>query len=374
MRQRRGEYMVYRDGWEKSEERYAAFWNGEIVDRCCCSVTAPRSKPIIACPPKRSPRDLGQKWLDPEFRLEQALHTFAHTYYGGDAYPMAWVNLGPGVTAAFVGAQFRLAEETVWFDADPPVKEWASRPSFHLDTDSLMWKTAKAITDIYSERACGNFLVGITDLGGNMDIVASLRGSGRLLYDLYDYPDEIKALIGETDLAWRQAYEILQGRIEESQRGSSAWMGIWCPERWFPLQCDFSAMISRKMFDEFVRPALAAEAAWFNRVIYHLDGPGEICHLESILEIKGIDGIQCVPGTMFQRRTGECYQSFCNELWIPVMKRIQDKGKLLVLNEVHPVELDELMNNLKPEGLFISMACTTVEEATGILKKIEKWK
>ena len=34
--------MRYREDWEKSKARQAAFWNGEILDRCCVSIMAPR--------------------------------------------------------------------------------------------------------------------------------------------------------------------------------------------------------------------------------------------------------------------------------------------------------------------------------------------
>jgi hypothetical protein len=366
--------MIYKEDWNKSAQRYEAFWQGVMLDRCCFAVTAPLGKPPAPRVPERAARDLEQKWLDPEFRLEQSLRSFAGTYYGGDAYPMFWNNLGPGVAAAFMGAGWRLAEGTVWFDADPPFKDWANRRAVRLDTESRMWKAAWELTKLFCEHAGDDYLVGITDLGGSMDIAASLRGSDRLLMDLYDNPDDVKKLVKEIDAAWKPAYDRLQSLIGEHQQGSCAWMGMWCPGRWYPLQCDFSAMISRRMFEDFVLPSLAQEAEWFDRVIYHLDGPGEICHLESILEIENINGIQCVPGTMFHERTGDCYQSFCNELWMPVLKRIQSKGRLLVLNEVHPIELGELMENLSPEGLFLSMECKTEAEAREMARRIEGWR
>lgn len=365
--------MIYRDGWDKSKDRYKAFWLGEIIDRCCCSIIAPRGKPLYTHPRPRTAKDLVEKWTDPEFRLEQALYSFNLTYFGGDAFPMFWNNLGPGVAAAFMGAGWRLAEDTVWFDVEPPIKDWVKRPIIKLDTDSALWKATWKMTELFSKNAGEDFLVGITDLGGSMDIAASLRGSDMLLYDLYDSPDEIKALISDIDKAWKQAYDRLQGLINQYIQGTCAWMGIWCKERWYPLQCDFSAMISKKMFDEFVKPVLAMEAGWFDHAIYHLDGPGEIVHLDSILDIEGIDGIQCVPGAMYHKSTGEFFHSFCNKLWLPVLKKIQKQGKRLVLTKVHTSEINTLMEYLSPKGLFISMNCKDEEEVMALEKKIERW-
>lgn len=366
--------MIYKDNWDKSKERYTAFWQREVVDQCCCWVTAPRDKPLrsVAQPPPA--RDITQRWLDPEYRLLQSMHQINTTYYGGDAYPMLWSNLGPGVAAAYMGAGWRLAEGTVWFDADPPIKNWPSRKPVGLDMDSPMWRATRDMTELFCKAAGDEFIVGITDLGGSMDIAASLRGSDVLLFDLYDYPEEVKALVTEIDTAWKQAYDRLQRLMSRYMQGTAAWMGPWCPGRWYPLQCDFSAMISKKMFDEFVQPALMLEAGWFNHTIYHLDGPGEIIHLDSVLETPGITGVQCVPGTLFQEGAGVCYESFLNEQWLPVMKRIQAKGKCLVMNEVYPGELDELMEHLSPKGLFFTISCGTEEEAKTIENKIRMWR
>ena len=32
--------MRYKEDWEKAKARFEAFWNHEIVDRCCISVTS----------------------------------------------------------------------------------------------------------------------------------------------------------------------------------------------------------------------------------------------------------------------------------------------------------------------------------------------
>lgn len=34
--------MYYKDDWDKARARFLAFWNRQIVDRCCLAVAAPR--------------------------------------------------------------------------------------------------------------------------------------------------------------------------------------------------------------------------------------------------------------------------------------------------------------------------------------------
>lgn len=367
--------LLFKEDWDdKCRERFNAFWSREIVDRCCFAVTAPRNKPVDLGIELRKADGLVQKWTDAEFRLAQAMHYFANTFFGGEAVPLFWNNLGPGVGASFMGSGYKLAEDTVWFDVNPPIKNWENRPEIKLNYSSEMWKIVWNMTELFCRNAKNRYLVGMTDLGGNLDIAVSLRGNDKLLFDLYDNPDEVKSLVDEIDKAWFQAYDKLWNLINEYIAGSAAWMGLWCEKRWYPLQCDFSAMISTKMFDKFVKPSLKQEAGSFDYAIYHLDGPGQIRHLDSLLEIDGITGIQCAPGSALFKNTSEFHPSFCNETWIPVLQRIQAKGKNLVLLEVHPSEINSLMDCLSPEGLFIATACETEDEAKELLKQVGAWR
>lgn len=360
--------MIFKEDWEDCKKRFNAFWEGEIIDRCCLSVTAPKTDI-----PFRQAKDPLQKWMDLEFRYEEAMYYFANTFFGGEAFPMFWNNLGPGLAASFVGSGFKLAEDTIWFDVDPIIKDWSNMPDIQFKEDSIMWKKVWEMTHTFLEESKDNYHVGITDLGGNMDIAVSLRGNEKLLYDLIDHPEEVKTLLNKIDEIWYQAYDKLQTMIENYVEGSSAWMGIWCEKRWYPLQCDFSSMISTQMFNSFVKPLLQKEADFMDFSIYHLDGPGQIGHLDSLLEINNINGIQCVPGETINVKTGKAYSTYCTKEWLPVYKRIQESGKNLVLNGVNPEEIDELLEYLSPKGLFISTSCRKEEDAKYLLKKAEKW-
>lgn len=366
--------MLFKEDWDQTKERFKAFWSGEIIDRCCFHITAPSKNPIDTGIKYRKAESLEEKWLDPEYRFMDAMHYFSHTYFGGEAFPLFWNNFGPGVGSTFMGSGYQLAENTIWFDQNPIIKDWNNMPDIRFNPQSEMWKTVYRMTEMFCKEAKGNYAVGVTDIGGNLDLAVSLRGNDALLYDLYDNPEEVKALVDQIDAIWIQVYDKLDQLISRYMEGVTAWMGLWCEKRWYPLQCDFCAMISTEMFDEFVKPSLQRAAKHLDYAIYHLDGPGQIRHLDSLMEIEGITGIQCVPGSTLFRNTGEFYPTYCNSTWIPVLKKIQEKGKNLVLTEVHPAELDELMEVLSPKGLYIAMSGKTEDEAKALLKKVEAWK
>ena len=85
------------------------------------------------------------------------------------------------------------------------------------------------------------------------------------------------------------------------------------------LQCDFCYMIGPEMFDEFVKPELAACCERLGNAFYHLDGIGQLPHLASMLQIEALKGIQWVPGTGTESEDG----------WAPVYQQIHAAGKLM---------------------------------------------
>ena len=166
-------------------------------------------------------------------------------------------------------------------------------------------------------------------------------------------------------MLWHRYFDALSTIIGKQQFGTGAWMGLWAPMRWYPLQCDFSAMISPDMFAEFVLPDLAEQCDRIDRTIYHWDGPNEIPHLDHLLSLEKLDGIQWVPG---DGKPG------CGDpQWWPLYKRIQKKGKRLVIAD-KAENLFQLIGNISPEGLCIQTGAETEAEADKFMTAVKKWK
>jgi hypothetical protein len=84
------------------------------------------------------------------------------------------------------------------------------------------------------------------------------------------------------------------------------------------LQSDFSYMISPAMFERFVLPDLVACCDVLDYTFYHMDGRGQLAHLDMLLSIKKLQGIQWQPGDG---------QPLADK-WLPVLRRIREAGKL----------------------------------------------
>ena len=147
------------------------------------------------------------------------------------------------------------------------------------------------------------------------------------------------------------------------------WMNIPSSKPWYPLQCDFCYMISPKQFSEFVLDDLIDQVNYMPRSIYHLDGVGELPHIDMLLDIEGLTGIQWTSGA----GNAELW----DEKWFDLYRKIQDKKKNIVLlsgiNEHDEAGAERLIKSLDPTGVYISFGCSSEDKAKDMLEKISRW-
>ncbi len=327
--------------WERVERDWTAWWAGEL-DRPLVMIESlePPSDVILPEAPSFTSNLPLEMPADEVIDRYQA-HLEAKRFYG-DAFPKWWPNFGPGIVAGFLGARVHPVPETVWFDP----AEQVSISDLHLayDPDNVWWRRVQELTRLAVERWGSNVAVAHTDLGGNLDILASLRTTQQLLLDLYDAPDEVARLVGEITRLWIRYYDELYEIIRAAGRGTTPWAAIWSPGRCYMLQCDFSYMISPEMFERFVLPDLAACCDTLDHGFYHLDGEGEIPHLDMLLSLERLRGVQWIPGDGAPPP----------EKWLPLLKRIRDGGKLCQLY-VSPQGARTIVRELGGQGFALAI-------------------
>lgn len=353
--------MLYKDDWDMAKTRLEAWWAGEVLDRAVIQVHAPRKHASNAhgWTAWNFPHNLDE----PEKAIEAFDAYCKDTFFGGEAFPNLWVNFGPGVIAAFLGIEPRIDVDTVWFEQP---MSWNDVDRINAVVDgNVWWSRVREATALALEMGQGKWITGLTDLGGSLDVNASLRGAQDLLLDLIDCPEKVDDLSRRMHRLWFDYYDGLFAILKTQQVGTSAWMGIWSPLQWYPLQCDFSAMLSPEMFASHVAPFLAEQCRALDHSIYHWDGPGQLPHLDHLLDIDELDGIQWTPGA------GQ--PGVASRHWHSLYRRIQAKGKRLVLIGAEPSEIEGILKDLKPQGLLISTWCANEEEAVDLLRHVERW-
>jgi hypothetical protein len=353
--------MDYKNNWEKSKERLKAFWNREVTDRCCVSVFAPKKGGAYS--PFPMPRDYQERvkyWTDGEFVLKRYRDCFENTYYGGEATPQIFLNLGAaGHAGFFKNARYQF-EDTLWFF--PTINDY-SKDILEFDPESFLYKKTIELAKYYANESKGSFLVSMPDIGGNADALAHLRGSENLLMDLVDEEDQVKAALKKIQEVWlkvnNEVYEIVKDNNEGG--GAITWLNTWAPGKHAQMQCDMSVMISPKDYNNFIIPELKAQSEWMDYCLYHLDGMEQLRHLDSLLSLDKLDVIQW---TSVEGQPSPLE-------FIPQLKKIQEAGKCLLIY-TNTREFEDLMEQLSSKGLYLLMDAPSEDEANEIIKRAEK--
>jgi hypothetical protein len=351
--------FVFKEDWPEARRRLEAWWQREIIDRCAFMVGAPRTGVTPReLPP---PRAMKSRWTDPAYVIEHTLARCESTFFGGECVPSLNLNVGPTCIGQFLGCDVVYQETTTW--KRPFVDDWDRDCStVTFDPENENWKDVVRLTEEAVKAAPGRFFVGVTDLGGYSDALSAFRGPERLCLDLIDCPEKLLRLRKPILEVWKKMFDTLHQIIRRTFEECIGWMGIWAPGTTFHPQDDFSCMISKKMYDEVFVPALVEQVRYIDYPIYHLDGPGAIRHLDTLLAIDELPAIQWVPGAGREPMT----------LWIPLIKRIQKAGKGVVLF-CGRGDVEELMRELSSRGLMLVTDAPTEEDARELLKKVKTW-
>ena len=314
--------------WQAARTNWQAWWDNQL------------ERPLVICdgyrdgwteshpdaPPKPNWTFAGIYPLNVpvERVLDHYQEILEAAFFLGDSLPKFYVNIGPGVLAALLGSHYEFVNRSTWFS--PPVTtDGISLEQVALDKinptlneEHPLWLRICDLTRAAVERWGSQLIYGMTDLGGNLDILASLIGTQRLALECHDHPQEVERLCAQIRHAWLTCYERLHIVLDSAGMGSSGWSCLWAPERMYMLQSDFAYMISPAMFKRFVMPDLEECCQALSYPFYHLDGKGQIRHLEHLLSMENLRGIQWIPGDGAPPA----------DAWLPLLKRIREGGKL----------------------------------------------
>lgn len=352
--------LLYKEDWPQARERLLAFWEHELVDRVCIGVTAPR--PDRKLLPESTDIIVQQTDLD----LHQArLHAeFGNHYYGGEALPISGTHLG---YASFGGRpRFERGETgyaiTDYVFVDPVIDDWDSN-RWHFDTESKWTERFIEITRRECLESHGKYLATLGAVLAPTDVLGLLRGYGPLCLDLYANPVQVR----QTQRELIDAYKWMHGycfELTDAQNQGSTVMDMWGPGRNGGLTCDFSCLISAEQFREFVIPELVELSRSFDHTFYHLDGVDALQHLPALLEVEELDGIQ------FNCAAQHAHLPV--QHWLPLYRRIQEAGKLVQIAAKYD-EVEEVISELGPRGIFIATGAPSIEAAEELLDNAVKW-
>lgn len=246
--------------------------------------------------------------------------TFESEIYLGDAFPHFYMR-STGILGAMLGQTYTIDVErgTIWFEEMKGLELDEIRPN--LTKYNKLYQRGLELIKAFQDEYGDDIALGIPNLGGMMDIVESMRGANNSLMDLYDDPDDVKRLNDDIYSAYEFSYKNYIDLISKSKSlGYSGWTPLLSQKPYFISQCDFCCMIGPEQFEEHVAGTLKKEADLIERSFYHLDGPGAVKHLDTIIKC-GFDGIQWINGAGSK--------PLDDKAWNEIYQKVHDAGLLL---------------------------------------------
>ena len=363
--------LLYKEDYRQARQRIEAFCEGEVLDRVCLSVTAPRrgTHPPAAHSGDVPHRPAFQMVEVPEFPSNEVRHTdlefilqfhhawLANTFWGGEALPVARNDLG------FVSTGL---PDVTFLPESPWGHPWLQRCSvddYQFDPGNRWWRQTYDIHMALLEDSQGKYFPGEPALIPPTDLLAGIRGPGDLCLDMIDDPDGVHEVLDHLTQVhrWRmeRVYEAIaaeksipvgspEGRDftpsadfsrNDSPEGRLL-LPPWCHK--FRIQCDF--------------------AQYFERVEYHLDGRQNLAHLPAVLEIDEVNYVQWVP------RPGDPQGLYWQDVWQAV--RATGRG---MQTSVPFDQVEQVLREWGPKGLWLTTTAPTEEAATDLLKHAETW-
>jgi hypothetical protein len=346
--------MYQNQDWDMATKRLTAFWHKAIIDRPCLQVYVDNKE----FEPEHSIADVAKSaehyWTDPEIFFLTNWKRNKKTIYYGEALPVLYPNAEH--VAIAMGSKVQFSMETIWINKSPGELADLDFSLVTLD-NSIIQQMARYFENLV-DAAKSECFIGFPHMGNAGDTLARMRGYGNMCIDLYDNLDYCINLEEQILRIWKMTFDLLYHIINQKMNGSCGWLPAWHPGRCALVEFDFCSLISPEHFKRYV-PFLVERAAFADHAIFHLDGPGAIKHLDTLLAIDEIGFIQWEPGA------GD--SNILN--WLPLMQKIQAAGKgLYVSGGVHSIEQAVvLLNELSPEGLMIPVSANSIDEARQFL-------
>lgn len=363
--------MLYKKNWEEAQIKWKNYWNRQNTGRPLMCIIANKEE---AMDPVRQEalksKDMEDKYLNAG-RIVERFRYFCETHeFLAESFPNLSIDFGPGSMAAYLGCNIVFNNNTVWFEEF--VEDWLEYKDLEYDPENEWFRKHIELFNRVKELAGDDFYIGIPDIMENMDVLASMRGAQNTIFDMVDEPEEVTRRIQQIDDIYFKYYDQFYNVVKDAQNGSCYTVfQIWGPGRTAKLQCDFSAMMSPGNFREFIQPSLRKQAKQLDHVLYHLDGPDAIKHVDALMEIDEIDALQWTSGDYGPDGTFE--------EWYQIYDKVVAAGKGLWV-KVYSGELEEWLERLDKlvarygsNALFLYFSPMPMERAQKLLEHAEKY-
>jgi len=297
------------------------------------------------------PEDIAvERFLDDTDRLFDL-----HEQAGGDLlfaaapfFGVPWLEaaLGCGVVADPVTGSMRSVPPP-GFEAHPQVPDFC---------DSHPW-VAKLLEFIpaLEARSAGRYPVGVTLMRGISDLLSALYGGDKFVYRMMDAPDEVRGVVERLTEFWIQFGRRLLESLPLFYGGTGSFLYcLWSPGKHIWMQEDAAALLSPRLYEEFILPADRALAAAFPRTIVHL-------HPTRFIPVKQLLETELSAVELHIDRDGPRAETL-----LPHYQRVLACKPLYIWGDLTAEDLDFVFSALPAQGLAVGVIVESPEQARSL--------
>ena len=351
---------TWKSNLEETKQRYINWWNHKGIILNMWEHFQEGVQPHAEITPPAPAKDLSQKWFDPQWRAEYLDWYVAHSSLKADILPVANTQLGPGSLAAILGGVFEGGEDTIWIHPHP---DFTNEIVFNPEHPN--WILHKELLKACKAKANGHYFVGMPDLMEGLDVLATLKGTDRVLLDTVMQPEILEQQMQQINDIYFKVFDELYDIIREGDEMAFCYFSSWAPGKMSKLQSDISTMISQDDYRRFVQPFIREQCQKIDYTLYHLDGVGAMHHLPALLEIEELNAIQWTPGV------GEPQGG--SPKWYDLYKKILAGGKSVMACWVTLDELKPLLDHIGADGVHLEMDFHNEKEVEQAMRIVEEY-
>jgi len=351
---------------EDKIKKYLTFWNSSPVERPLVGFSLGgwfSFQSYNAIQKYRGVERLTPEMLSPENHLgdydrivapfEEIEDDVIHSVAPIPAFP--WLE-------AMLGIPAQVGNESVW--AKEGGFDYRNTGKLDLSKDNPWRKKylefVSALQDRYGER----YPVGQPILRGTSDMVAALRGSQQMIFDLYDHPQEFQALA-------RVCTDFFIGLVKDQLAVTRPFHGgyvveqftLWAPGAIVRMQEDASALFSPDLYVKYLQEEDRRIASAFAYDVIHL-------HSSSLHLLDRF--VDVAPQKCFEINKDQ--GGWGVPRMIPLFKMVQSRGKrLMIRGKLDLADLDLVRKELSPRGLYLQVVIDKPEEAKSFKDFFRPW-
>jgi hypothetical protein len=263
---------------------------------------------------------------------------------------------------AMMGARVQVGDEAIWTLEGG--FEYADLDALDLSSDNPWRRKYLEFVAALNDRFHDRCPVGQPILRGVSDMIAALRGASRMVFDLYDHPEQFQCLAG-------RCTDLLIALIAEQQRITGPFAGgyeveqlaLWAPGRIIRMQEDGSVFFSPSLYVQHLRGEDERQASSFPYSVIHLHS-SSLFLLDAILNVESLKCIQINKDVGGLDVSG----------MLPFFKKVQQRGKrLLIRGKLDHGDLTLLKGELSPNGLYLQIVVESPAETKRLREFFQPW-